>query len=453
MGPQKLSALALPLLLACFFCAIGIEFMIAQKSSGMDFYHYWAVGQCLKEDPMTPIYDNNERSRMGARLYEEAMSRPDAPLLQAAAKDNRFLLTTSTPFLYSCYTICTPDDFAHDLLAYHLLTLGCTLAAIYFLYRLLRMPLLATLALASFILVFFAPLLSDARVGNVNQIQLFLLVLMLWTQTHRSPNWSLLSGVIMGLSVAFKPNLAGVVLLLLAYAATRSELRLFRYLFGGIMAGGLLALAVSFYICKSLIGWPEWLVAIVNLLADFPGWYTAPMGNNSVTLMLKHRTGADLSLLFAGLTLGAPVAVILLSRNRRFLAESGALLASMGALSFLLFSKLVWLHYELLSLPAVFTLLRPGAAGFLFQRLATLVVLVLICSDFYIIRFLGLTPSHILPALTGMEMGTLYLLCLLDLWRAERMGPPANSPVPAPGDLKWTGASAHSRGMQRKISW
>jgi hypothetical protein len=119
-----------------------------------------------------------------------------------------------------------------------------------------------------------------------------------------------------------KPNLLGVVVLLSLYNITRVRIRLFRCIFAGIMAGGLFALALSFYIFHRLNCWLEWLGTAVNIPDGFPMWYTADLGNRSVTFMLEQLTGVDVSLPLAVVTLGTPVAIFLLSKNRRFSGES-----------------------------------------------------------------------------------------------------------------------------------
>jgi hypothetical protein len=416
--PENVSD-AYPIAAVLALCAILITLSTELlKYPCIDFYQFWTIGQCVKSDPATKIYEDSEQSRLGMEYYNHAMVQPNAKRLQLGATSNQVLKTTASPFLYSCFSTAATGDYEHDLLQYQFVSMGCLLVAIYFLYRLIQISLLATLIFTPLILFFFPPYTSDATVGNVNEIQLLLFVVVVMAQISQAEGPSFFSGIVMGLSLAFKPNCIGIVFLLCLYTFARSRSRLLYSMLGGIAVGAGCAIAYASYVFGRLNCWVEW-IDNARTYADHPQWCTTDMGNRSFTFTFQQLTGLDLSVPLAVITLGAPVAVLFLSKNRLFIGQSSLFVASLGALAFMLFPKLVWMHYELLSLPAIFLLLRPGPTSFSSQRTVTAIVLAFMFIDVHLVLTVGIS-SQILPFFTLVEIGTLYFLCLHNFWRLEQ---------------------------------
>jgi hypothetical protein len=425
--PENVSD-AYPIAITALCCAVIVILSLGLfKYSCMDFCQIWTISQIIQGDPATKIYDPGEQSRLGLEYFDRAMAQPDAPRLHDAAQFNQTLKATSSPFLYSCFSTFATRDYEHDLIQFQFFTMGCMLGAIYLLYRATQTSLLATLILAAFLLVFFAPYTSDAKVGNVNQIQLLLFAAMLVTQLCQTNGLNFFSGIIMGLALAFKPNCLGIVFFLCLYTLARSRPRLLFCMVGGIIAGAVLAVGYSSYVFGRVSCWIEWVHNAMTY-TDHPEWCSPDMGNHSITYAVKQLTGVSLSLPLGVILMAAPIVVILGSKNRRFIGESSVLIASLGALTFMLSPQLVWLHYELASLPAIFVLMRPSSTYFPYQRAITMIVLAMLSIDYHLVLGVGLN-SMVLSFCSLLEIGMLYVMCLYNLWYLERRSEPTSLPA------------------------
>ena len=95
---------------------------------------------------------------------------------------------TATPFLYWFIGLLAIGDYETDLMVWHTLSLVLMVTAVLLLCRLMGYPPAASLALLLPLLVWFDPLHSDLRVGNVNCFQLGMLGLIMLLLGRDSEN-------------------------------------------------------------------------------------------------------------------------------------------------------------------------------------------------------------------------------------------------------------------------
>jgi hypothetical protein len=364
--------LALLVLLAVF--SLSIAWATAARNVGVDFYQFWVVGQALGRADVTNVYSPGERTRLGAEYRELARREGDAR--QATVAEYRQTLETySTPFLYAVFKLFSTGDYETDFRNYRFLMLACLVFAVSALARLLGHSLETTLAVIAIFSAWFAPFTSDMRVGNVNSIQLALLAIYLWTVIRLgSRRGDMLGGAILGLGLAFKPNLVFVAgTLALGWILSRRARRLALHGIGAA-AGGAAAVAAGTIGFGSPRCWADWLSAIRSLPADI---ITVDLGNFAPARILGDWFGADvtivLGLIFCLLVAGAmwrgrpqtPARRPASSRPDLLAptAGSGPLpdvrAAAAGCLLTLLTPRLAWLHYFVLTIPIFLIALRP----------------------------------------------------------------------------------------------
>lgn len=360
--------LALALLLVCVTAARA--WAEARPTAGMDYYQFWVIGQAVQRGETADIYSDGERERLGRMYFERALrdagdseeAQRASRRLQAAAQ-RQTLQTYSTPWLYALFGVCSSGDYERDLSRFQLVSLLALVAGILALARLLGYALAESLLAAGVLLAAFWPVQSDASVGNVNRLQLALLAGFLWLQ--RSPRTALqiAAGALLGLTVAMKPNLACVPLLLLVWYALARQTRRLAVHAGGLALGGLLALLGSAAFFGSLSPWFTWLGELPRLFAGSE--HTVDWGNYAIPQLAREALGWNVGLPWTLLVIGAAVLVVV--RHARRMPGSGTTGAAraeypvlaIGCVATLLASGLTWLHYYLLALPLCLWLLRP----------------------------------------------------------------------------------------------
>lgn len=356
---------ALWLLAVTAVVATAFAASVSVGSDGVDYYQFWAVGQSIRESPGIDIYDERERGRLGAewleRIEREAAGEPTK--LVNVARYRRTFETYSTPFLYTVFAWLATGRWAVDFAAYRIACFAAIVFGLLVLARLCRHGAASALALTTFLMLWFAPLFSELTVANVNPLQLallagFLVVLAGTAWRHRT----LVGGALLGVTLMFKPNLIAVPAILTVAWAMVGRWRAVRDLSLGGAGGVACGLALSAVSFRGLGAWRDWLGAL-GALPDTV--ISRELGNVAPAMILRDGLGLDAAWVQA-VVVGVAALAALWSARLGARVESGerdagplVALVGLGAALYLLFAKLVWAHYLLLSLPLLVWALRP----------------------------------------------------------------------------------------------
>jgi hypothetical protein len=407
----------------------------AVSAAGVDFYQFWAVAQTVARSSGVKIYSEDARVQIGRAFYERAHSQASSDRERAAANYRRVLETYSSPFLYSFFRLFSLGSYETSFRIYLLVCLICSSVGILALCSSFRYPFLTSLLAIAVFMEWFEPLLSDIRVGNVNQLQLGLLGLYVWLQSRAElPRRHLIGGIVLGLGIMFKPNLAFVVgMLSLAWLINgRFRKLLEQYL--GIGLASLTAVAVSSIYFRSATVWVDWLASLKSL----PDSITAVrMGNYSLNRLIADVAGLEVgtyicmvlvaltaAFLWAGKRNGQPSAQAEnLDSARAF--EEDSLMVGIGCLIYLIAARLVWLHYMILVIPMALFLLRPREEAFLETTSRSVTYLLAALATLLI----GINPlasilrePFVLVILLCIGLIMLFGLGIGEIWQLRRAG-------------------------------
>jgi hypothetical protein len=371
---------ALAFLLALYSIISAWEF--SGRYACIDYYQFWVIGRAVAAHETRDVYSDAERKRIGELYWQRALADagardPRQPGEQArtkrikAASQRQVLETYSTPWLYAVFGLLSGPDYDRSQDAFQHASLVAYLAAIALVALLLGCsPATCALWIAA-LLQWFNPLVDDVIAGNVNRIQLLLLAVFLWIEVRaRFPGRHAAAGALLGVAVAFKPNLAAAALVVLLGCWTAGEGRRLIQSLAGLLVGSLAAVLASGAYFGSLIVWRDWLREFPRLVATGSAAAgSADEGNYSLSRLLHDRAGVSLGPWIAALLLAAVIATLLLERRRRSSsAIAGAparevLLVGLGAALFLLAAELAWQHYFVALVPLAMVLLRPVEDG------------------------------------------------------------------------------------------
>jgi hypothetical protein len=259
--------------------------------------------------------------------------------------------------------------FGFDHHVFVLVSVLCFFWAVYTLARLLGFSRVHALLAAAVIGLTLEGEAEDLEVNNVDQIQLALLAAFLAFQ-RRSQKWAdFASGLVLGIAVAFKPNLALVPITIgITWIGCRQFHKL-GWACLGLGAGGALAVGVS-SIVFSASCWSQWLPT----LGEFVDKRPKEMANLSLQIVLTERTGKNLTphSLVAMLLIVACISLRPLWSRKHCPSPTvfarTAAAASLGPLLMLLSSRIVWGHYMILAIPGVLLLVRSSVATGGLQR-------------------------------------------------------------------------------------
>ncbi|MFC1621149.1 glycosyltransferase family 87 protein [Candidatus Omnitrophota bacterium] len=340
-----------------------------QLTPGIDFYKFWAVGRAIKSEQIN-IYTDQARSKMGLDFLAKSHKDPGQGRFRWAAENCKNIATYSSPFFYSVFSVGSLLDYERDFRIYLLLRLFCAVFAIVVLCRLLRYSAAASMAFVIIFTAWFEPFLSDLRIANVNQIQLGLLALFLFIQSRYK--WRIrdfLGGFILGLSLAFKPSVVFVLVMLSAFWLINGRFKKFLYQFAGIIASIICALTVSGILFGSIQPWSDWIAAMLSIRDTS---IEVVDGNFSLSMLVYEWFGVRISAYLTIFFLIIGILFIRLNKinkadpEKDFLAET--LMVGMGCVIYLLSGKLVWLHYLILTIPMILFVLRPVTQGTFYRR-------------------------------------------------------------------------------------
>ena len=360
-----------------------------ERAAGLDFYIYFVAGQLANRPDVENVYSAETQERIGEEYFERARQ-SGSEIRKYDAGRRRRLDNVSSPFLYTTLRWVS-RDYERALWQYHVVVLAAFIAAVLLLSRRAGLPWWIALTLVAGLLWLYRGFEADLRVGNVNSLQLFALSVALWSPP-------ILAGAILGMLIAFKPNLI-VVALLLALAHDRA--RLTREVIGGAI-GGLIAFTAA-AISYGPKSWLQWVSAANQF------WHRLPTrGERNVTpfLELFNRYGEWVGYAIAAVLVAAVVVVL-----RRTKRQDDLLVAGLGILIYLLSATVVWLHYMVLVLPVAIALLRQRVTAVI-----AIVALLAIAEE----PFEWLTKTPIYPDDAKLIGPALIVLFAAGVWMLQR---------------------------------
>ncbi len=351
----------------------------ARRQMGIDFLHYWAVPRALHAGPIANIYSPEGRRELGRRTAAAAAAE-GVPEIQKAATtaalkfEGGSLETLATPFLFSVFELFAGGQYQRDFRLYQFASLAVFAGAILALGRCFGYSWTLTFLFLALLTLRFEPLKSDLWVGNVNCLQLGLLAAALLLLTRSTRPWAgLLTGLLLGVSLAFKPYTWPAVLLLAGAGAFHWAALPVISIAVGLGVGVLGAVGVSSLYFGGVACWLQWLRVLPDVLASTRA---VSEGNMGFSPLCRDTFRLDLShpLLVFLLAITLVCAWHGRARARRRdveqreqgvpppgagapAAQAAAVLA-IGCGVMLLTSRLVWLHYYLLAVPLLLYVLR-----------------------------------------------------------------------------------------------
>ncbi|MDQ3280505.1 MAG: glycosyltransferase 87 family protein [Acidobacteriota bacterium] len=311
-----------------------------ERAAGLDFYIYFVNAQLASRTDISNIYSRDEQLRLGEEYYERAQ-RSGSELRKYDGERRRFLDSVSSPFLYTCLRWVS-RDYERALLQDHALILCAFIGGFVLIARRAGLSYALALFLVAALLLWYGGFEADLRVGNVNSLQLAAIGIALWLPP-------IAAGIVMGMLVAFKPNLLLVPLLLaVSRIASRDWMRLKREVIGRAI-GGLIAFIAAAISYRSFGIWLQWIARANEFYHRLP---TRLERNDTPALALFHAYGAWVS--HALVVLLTLIAIAAIWRARR---RDDVLIAGLAMLIYLLTATVVWLHYMILALPVMLALL------------------------------------------------------------------------------------------------
>jgi hypothetical protein len=339
-------------LLAALY-AIVVTWRKNERAAGLDFYLYYVNSQLPSRADIDNIYSPETQERIGEEYYARAQS-SSSELFKYDATRRRRLDNVSSPFLYTTLRWVS-RNYDRALLQDHALLLIAFIAGVLALCRRTRVSWCCSLGLLAALLLWYRGFEADLRVGSVNSLQLAAVAAMLCSPP-------LVAGAILGLLIAFKPNLVLIaVVVFLARLILRDWSRLRLELLGGTL-GVALAIVVTAINYGTFRVWLQWITAANEF---FHRLQTREERNVAPALSLFQQHGTWVGYVIAAVLIaivcygvvrasGAPVG----GGAPEARTTRDALLVGLAILIYLISAPVVWLHYMVLALPLAIALLR-----------------------------------------------------------------------------------------------
>lgn len=401
-----------------------------QRWEGFDFYTIWSASQAATALAPLNFYRPEHRPALRRGIEDLVRRNVDSSprIIQAAVRrDVMDFKGFTSPLMFTLFAGVFTGEYERDYQRSFWLRMVAGAAGLALICSALGYSATALLAVLAFFLWRYEPLLSDLRVGNVNQLQLALVGLSVWllVRTPRSQAAAVGAGATLALLVALKPNTAFIPMLLVVYWLVNRQMRTLWLAGGGAVLGLGLAVLGSLAAFGSAALWLDWLPGALRAAQS---QYPVSGGNFSLVILIEALTGVYLPFELMALALLAAVASIWRARSpaagdgedRPEESVKVALVVGLGATLPLVSAALVWVHYLMLSLPLSLVLLRElaqgrvgvgrGAAGVGVAVLATLVL-----GHFSLLAKAGIPPLPALPLACVASLVGLFCLGLAAL--------------------------------------
>src|SRR5262249_24962984 len=136
-------------------------------------------------------------------------------------------------------------------------------------------------------LVGFAAYASDVRVGGTNQLQLFAIALFLWLQRRPGLYRDVGAGIVLGLAIMFKPDVALVAVLLAVIWIANRRYEKARRVIGMAVGAAVVAVLVSSAFFGTVTSWTGWLNEAPDIVqSKWDGGLV--LGNYGFATVLHH---------------------------------------------------------------------------------------------------------------------------------------------------------------------
>lgn len=345
---------------------------------GIDFYHYWGVAKAQQLSPVRLASPYVQADAYAAVLNQHAAS-VNAPRLEAANAYRQSLDLTGTPLLYTFFATL-PRNYGLALASYQGLQVVMFIAGIV-LIGALKGQMRGFLSLALALVATYAPFSVELGVGNLNALQLLLVVLatlLVEKAAMGAPRervkTAALGTCLFIFIVLLKPNLLLAILFLCVSFGLRYGIPKVVAPVAVAFIGFILA-TTSGFLGSSRV-WLDWY----GLLSSSKDRLTYPIeaGNFSVTFLLSTLSGLDIAasvlvvvVLLSGSFCCAMIGFALgkrctISRGIAAMVEVGrspGLMVNLALTATLMVSPLVWSHYYILLLFPILWLLDFGRWG------------------------------------------------------------------------------------------
>ena len=407
-----------------------------------DFWEIWSIGRL--SGTHADIYSADARASLAAELQVELRAPWTSPREIQAASYWKSLEPVGTPALFALFGFLQTGDFELDSGVFAALGLVALLLATAWMCRRVGIGATGTLLAIAILLVASYPLWLDLYVGNLNALQVGIVVLYLAVRARPvSARTAVLAGMLLGAAIVVKPNLVLVAGLLGAELAIRRRWRDLAGQGSGLAFGGVIAVTIATLRFGSLEPWAGWAGSFSDIV--YAAGHPVAWGNSALPRFVREAVGADVVPLLLGLLTGAALLILWRSRPARFRAtptadageartgtatapprasspdargpDAGALetgdpdalrwgretLVSGAAIAItLLAAPTVWQHYSLLLVPVVIYLVRPagrrfGGSAHVRLRQGTAVVAVVLL-------------SQVPVSVSGLQPGTTWYL-------------------------------------------
>ena len=324
-----------------------VPWRIGNAAAGIDFFQFWAGAELMPR--VDDLYSEETRQANYAPFVEQAFARDRSNDLLVAARTRQEFDFFSTPFLYATFRLL-PQQYDRALFVYRVLSLAALIGGVLLFARASRLSWLWTAIVLTFTLTLYEAVKSEVRVVNVNFIQLFAIGLGAWLAASREKWRSIAAGFVLALVTMWKPNVALVLPLLLAYR-WRARGKILRFAQDDTLIGAAAGAVFALLVSGPLDNWLEWLTHVRGLAEVRP----LSLGNVAPVLPLVHKFGSPAAFVVAAILIALTVAALIRRKNE---SDATPLVIAVALLIYLLSSTLVWLHYLVLALPAGIVLLR-----------------------------------------------------------------------------------------------
>lgn len=349
----------------------------------IDFLTFWSVPHALSIKPITNIYSAEGQREMGSLAIVDAQS-PRATAMQRQGLaaviqlyDGR-IESTATPVLYTLIARLSSGNYATDQKRFVFVCTMCLVLSMWILKKVLRFSILEISLLFIFIATYYAPVLIDRNVGNINEIELLGLALFIFFTVRSQP---LLAGLAIGAAMMVKPlPVMVLVLILIAGLIDREYRQLVRLIVGCLMAA-----ATCFLLSLAYFRTPTIWFNFFQILPRTVNGVSCPTcslenGNFSLSALLFGATTSISAIIPLFLLAGFSWLWVVTRQSSvaRAWSESPKMgeqrrmhmafaVTGGGSAIMLLSSPLVWAHYFVLLLPLLLYLMRPSPENPLFS--------------------------------------------------------------------------------------
>lgn len=325
----------------------------------MDFYHFWAVPAALRDGGLRDVYAPPAREAFGRYMAERVRAQPGQRIV-LAHEDWVDPQPTATPLLYATFAGLVGDDYEADYRRFQRAALALAGIGILLAGHAAGLPIAASLGVAGWAALWFAPLHSEVRVANVARVLLFLMAAyvalrLAAARSRQRAALSVASGFVLASAVLFKPMLVFCVATLGINRLLQRQWRDFWAESAGALAAAVVALLATGAAFGSVTVWGAWLGNLGAIVALGP--HALADGNFALGAWLTAVTGLPGAIAFglAVLVLGAQAAILGRAGweppDAAASARIDAAAVLLGFVVYCMTAPLVWFHYYVLALP------------------------------------------------------------------------------------------------------